>query len=80
MELKKLRQNQEDLHWPQDSNDLPVVDWETFQTQSVKRPLILISGFIHDVLLTRFIGKDATSAFFGGIYEHSNAAHNVRSI
>jgi stearoyl-CoA desaturase (delta-9 desaturase) len=23
------------------------------------------------------IGKDATTAFFGGIYDHSNAAHNV---
>lgn len=23
------------------------------------------------------IGKDATTAFFGGVYDHSNAAHNV---
>jgi stearoyl-CoA desaturase (delta-9 desaturase) len=26
------------------------------------------------------IGKDATTAFFGGIYDHSNAAHNVSSV
>jgi hypothetical protein len=26
------------------------------------------------------IGKDATTAFFGGVYDHSNAAHNVRSV
>jgi stearoyl-CoA desaturase (delta-9 desaturase) len=57
--------------------------------QSRDRPLILISGFIHDVtsflsehpggphLLTKSVGKDATTAFFGGVYDHSNAAHNV---
>ena len=59
------------------------------QEQSLKRPLVLISGFIHDVssfmdehpggrhLLAKNIGKDATTAFFGGVYDHSNAAHNV---
>jgi len=29
MQLKKLRQTQETLTWPSDSNDLPVVSWET---------------------------------------------------
>jgi stearoyl-CoA desaturase (delta-9 desaturase) len=28
-------------------------------------------------MLIKFIGKDATTAFFGGVYDHSNAAHNV---
>ena len=62
------------------------------QEQSQTRPLVLISGFIHDVgafldehpggrhLLAKQIGKDASTAFFGGVYEHSNAAHNVSSI
>jgi stearoyl-CoA desaturase (delta-9 desaturase) len=89
MELKKLRSKQ-GLEWPVDSNDLPVISWDSFQEQSSSRPLVLISGFIHDVssfldehpggrnLLAKDIGKDATSAFFGGVYEHSNAAHNVR--
>lgn len=60
--------------------------------QSLKRPLIVIAGFIHDVsdfidehpggahLLVKNIGKDATTAFFGGVYDHSNAAHNVSTI
>ncbi|KAF7328362.1 Acyl-CoA desaturase [Mycena venus] len=51
--------------------------------------LILIGGFIHDVsqfldehpggakVVQSFIGKDSTSAFFGGVYDHSNAAHNL---
>uniref|UniRef100_A0A0W0F6L9 stearoyl-CoA 9-desaturase n=1 Tax=Moniliophthora roreri TaxID=221103 RepID=A0A0W0F6L9_MONRR len=89
MQLKKLRETQDNLTWPTDSNDLPVISWETFQNQSNKRPLILISGFIHDVsdfleehpggrhLLVKYIGKDATTAFFGGVYGHSNAAHNL---
>ncbi|KAF8723813.1 hypothetical protein AX14_009161 [Amanita brunnescens Koide BX004] len=88
MQLKKLRETQEKLQWPNDA-DLPIVSWESFQEQSQKRPLILISGFIHDVsdfiqehpggphLLIKMIGKDATTAFFGGVYDHSNAAHNL---
>lgn len=62
------------------------------QEQSKERPLVLIAGFIHDVssfidehpggrhLLAKNVGKDATAAFFGGVYDHSNAAHNVRSL
>jgi stearoyl-CoA desaturase (delta-9 desaturase) len=58
----------------------------------MKRPLVLIAGFIHDVsdfvdehpggrhLIVKYIGKDATTAFFGGIYDHSNAAHNLLSM
>ena len=59
------------------------------QEQSINRPRVLIAGFIHDVnsfieehpggrhMLAKYIGKDATTAFFGGVYDHSNAAHNV---
>jgi stearoyl-CoA desaturase (delta-9 desaturase) len=93
MELKKLRETQEHLTWPSDSNDLVVISWESFREQAKTRPLIVVAGFIHDVsdfldehpggrhFLVKNIGKDATTAFFGGIYDHSNAAHNVcRSI
>jgi stearoyl-CoA desaturase (Delta-9 desaturase) len=90
MQLKRLRKTQEGLAWPQDNEHLPVISWESFLDQASKRPLIAIAGFIHDVsdfmdehpggrhLLARNIGKDATTAFFGGVYDHSNAAHNVR--
>lgn len=49
----------------------------------------MIAGFIHDTtefidqhpgsrsLLERHIGKDATAAFFGGVYDHSHASQNV---
>ncbi|KZS97073.1 delta9-fatty acid desaturase [Sistotremastrum niveocremeum HHB9708] len=89
MQLKKLRAQQDILEWPTDSNELPVVSWESFQEQAQSRPLVLISGYIHDVsrfmdehpggrhLLAKNIGRDATTAFFGGVYDHSNAAHNL---
>ena len=31
-------------------------------------------------LLSSNIGKDATTAFLGGVYEHSHAAHNVSPV
>ncbi|KIY69335.1 hypothetical protein CYLTODRAFT_442758 [Cylindrobasidium torrendii FP15055 ss-10] len=92
MELKRLREDQEKIVWPASTNDLPVISYDSFsavQAQAAKRPLVLIAGFIHDVstfmeehpggahLIKRFIAKDATTAFFGGIYDHSNAAHNL---
>ncbi|KAJ7581517.1 hypothetical protein C8J56DRAFT_1102718, partial [Mycena floridula] len=89
MQLKRLRETQEDLTWPSENSDLPVIGWADYQKQSETRALVLISGFIHDVssfldqhpggahLLLKFVGKDATAAFFGGVYEHSNAGHNL---
>jgi stearoyl-CoA desaturase (delta-9 desaturase) len=47
-------------------------------------------GFIHGVVsfidehpggahfIIKYNGKDTSSAFFGGVYDRSNAAHNVR--
>ena len=64
----------------------------TVQEESKSRPLILLSGFIHDVssfmdqhpggrhYLTAHSGRDVTALFFGGVYKHSNAAHNVCSL
>ncbi|KAG9312605.1 delta 9-fatty acid desaturase protein [Chiua virens] len=89
IQLKRLRHKQEMLAWPSEKSDLPVVTWEDFQRQAESRALICIAGYIHDItdffdkhpggpnLLKTHKGKDATSSFFGGIYEHSNAAHNL---
>lgn len=90
MELKRLRKKQDNLKWPKGSSDLPIVPWASFTKQAEKRALVVVAGFIHDVsgfldehpggraYLLRYVGKDATTAFFGGVYEHSNAGHNVR--
>ncbi|KAI9444254.1 delta9-fatty acid desaturase [Lactarius indigo] len=92
MQLQRLRETQEGILWPQENNNLPIISWKSFQEQSQKRPLILVAGFIHDVstfidehpggrhLLVKNIGKDASTAFFGGVYDHSNAAHNLLSM
>ncbi|KAG8698406.1 hypothetical protein FRC08_005954 [Ceratobasidium sp. 394] len=89
MELKRIKARSEKMQWPKSSNDLPVIGWDEFQSLAKERNLVLISGFIHDItsfmeehpggrhLLSKNIGKDATTAFFGGVYDHSNAAHNL---
>ncbi|ETW75928.1 hypothetical protein HETIRDRAFT_422558 [Heterobasidion irregulare TC 32-1] len=92
MQLKRLRETQDGISWPEQVDHLPIVSWREFQEQSINRPLVLIAGFIHDVnsfieehpggrhMLAKYIGKDATTAFFGGVYDHSNAAHNFLSM
>ncbi len=59
------------------------------QERSKSSSLILIAGFIHDAssfahehpggsaLIHKSTGLDMTGSFFGGVYNHSNAAHNV---
>jgi len=69
------------------------MEWDDFVEQSDKsgRALIAIAGIVHDIsgfiadhpggkaLITSGIGKDATAMFNGGVYNHSNAAHNLLS-
>ncbi|EIW75726.1 delta 9-fatty acid desaturase protein [Coniophora puteana RWD-64-598 SS2] len=88
MKLKALKDVQDSLPWPPPASQLPVVTWEEFQEQSKTRALLLIAGFIHDAslfaeshpggeaLITQSAGKDVTASFFGGVYNHSHAAHN----
>ncbi|KIP09833.1 hypothetical protein PHLGIDRAFT_28800 [Phlebiopsis gigantea 11061_1 CR5-6] len=89
MRLKHLKREQDRLKWPVESGDLPVVSWDTYKAQAGQRALVLVAGFIHDIeqflddhpggrrLLEKYIGQEATPAFFGGVYDHSNAAHNL---
>ncbi|KAL4402231.1 stearoyl-CoA 9-desaturase [Malassezia pachydermatis] len=72
--------------------DLPVITWDDFVEQAKTRPLIVVHGYIHDMsnfmdehpggreFIAQRIGKDASVAFSGGVYEHSNAAHNLLSM
>ena len=89
MSVKKLAAMAEDIKWPTSSNDLPVLTWDQFQEEAKSRQLVVISGFIHDVsqfmdehpggraLIKTRLGKDATTAFYGGYYDHSNGAGNL---
>lgn len=66
-----------------------MIEFEEFKQQSKTRGLVLISGIVHDVtdfiashpggraLIKSAVGKDGTAVFNGGVYLHSNAAHNM---
>jgi len=89
MKLQKLHEEQAQLSKPKKVNNLPIVSWEEFQEESKTRKLVVIQGIVHDVssfikehpggykLIASKIGKDASTAFFGGVYDHSNAAQNL---
>ncbi|GAA5977379.1 hypothetical protein JCM10908_004958 [Rhodotorula pacifica] len=89
MKLKAISREAEEISWPKDSNHLPVLTWDDFEAECKTRQLMVIGGFIHDVstfidehpggraLIKTRLGRDATTAFFGGVYDHSNGAANV---
>ncbi|KAI1075618.1 delta-9 fatty acid desaturase [Whalleya microplaca] len=89
---KKLDQKRATLDWGVPLEQLPVIDWDDFVSESKNgKALVAIAGVIHDVtdfikdhpggkaLISSAIGKDATAIFNGGVYNHSNAAHNLLS-
>ncbi|KAJ9319535.1 hypothetical protein DTO271D3_304 [Paecilomyces variotii] len=93
-EQKKLDARRSKLDWGTPISQLPIITWDDFQTESAKadgRALVVIAGVVHDVadfieehpggkaFISSAIGKDATATFNGGVYQHSNAAHNLLS-
>ena len=89
---KKLDQKRARLDWGVPLDQLPVMEWDDYVDQAKNgRGLIAVAGVVHDVsnfikdhpggkaMIGSGIGKDATAMFNGGIYMHSNAAHNLLS-
>ncbi|KAJ5764927.1 hypothetical protein N7520_004486 [Penicillium odoratum] len=89
---KKVDQKRATLDWGVPLEHLPVVSWDDFLVEAQSgKALTVIAGVIHDVtgfvnehpggktLISSAIGKDATALFNGGVYSHSNAAHNLLS-
>lgn len=87
--LRKIDQTSSKLDWGVPIESLPVITWNDYVHQAKNgRPLIAISGIVHDVskfidehpggkaMIGMGVGKDATAMFNGGVYRHSNAAHN----
>lgn len=86
---KKLDRMKQQLNWGTSVNDLPIWDQEHFNEIAKKEGLLIISGIVHNVknfikehpggqaLVRASLGKDATKAFNGHVYAHSNAAHNL---
>jgi stearoyl-CoA desaturase (delta-9 desaturase) len=90
---KALDRKRQGLDWGVPLTQLPVVHWDDFRARCTEegKALVAIGGVVHDVsafvaehpggrsLIKSAIGKDATALFNGGVYEHSNAAHNLLS-
>ncbi|KAI9024958.1 stearoyl-CoA desaturase [Phycomyces nitens] len=85
----KLEAAKQKLKFGTPIDELPVYTWEEFQTLVHKydRQWILIEGILYDMesfehpggakYITTAFGKDMTTAFNGGIYNHSNGARNL---
>jgi len=87
---KKIDQAASQLSWGAPLESLPVMSFEEYQEQAKNgKALIAVAGVVHDVtdfitshpggkaIIKSGIGKDATAMFNGGVYYHSNAAHNL---
>ncbi len=89
---KKIDQKRAKLDWGVPLDQLPVMEWDDYTDQvSNGRCLVAVAGIVHDVtdfvndhpggknMIRSGMGKDATAMFNGGVYNHSNAAHNLLS-
>lgn len=90
---KTIDRKRAQLNWGIPIEQLPTVSPEEFRRwareAAPERALIAVAGIVHDVapfmndhpggiaLLKSSIGKDATSAFNGAVYDHTTAAHNL---
>lgn len=86
---KKLDRMKSKLNWGSPVDKLPIMDREEFNTRAKKDGLIIINDIVHDVkgfikshpggqaVVRASLGKNATDAFYGAVYAHSNAAHNM---
>jgi len=91
MQQKKLDQLKVKLTWGPDVAALP--EWTPDDVQNAiknGKAVMIIDGLVHDItnfvdhhpggsIIKPYIGKDATDAFNGDIYDHSNAARNLLS-
>jgi len=90
MKQKKLDKEKKTLKWGPTKDTLPAYTWKEIETlTSEGASLIVINGYVHDVsnflkehpggeaFLKLKICKDATEAFDGNPYNHSNSARNL---
>jgi len=89
MKQQKLDSEKSKFNWGVPLQKLPFMTMQEFNSRSAEgSSLILIDNLIYDVakfsdehpggkkILISYIGKDATQAFNGSVYNHSNAARN----
>ncbi|CAO3572769.1 unnamed protein product [Mortierella alpina] len=91
---KEVLEKKTKLQWGTPIADLPILSFEDFQhaCKNDRKQWILLEGVVYDVAdfmtehpggekyIKMGVGKDMTSAFNGGMYDHSNAARNLLSL
>ncbi|CAO3636417.1 unnamed protein product [Mucor fragilis] len=91
MEEKRIQAQKAKLSFGTPLKDLPIYTWEEYQSLVLNdsKKWVLIEGVLYDVgefmkehpggmkYLSTAVGKDMTTAFNGGIYNHSNGARNL---
>ncbi|EGF80301.1 hypothetical protein BATDEDRAFT_11509, partial [Batrachochytrium dendrobatidis JAM81] len=94
MAQKVIDRKRAKLLWGPKDEDLPRYTFATFQRMCTEqhRSLIVIDGNVYDVehfmdqhpggrgFLKASIGKDVSTSFNGGVYDHHNAARNLASM
>ncbi|KAI0242549.1 stearoyl-CoA 9-desaturase [Massospora cicadina] len=92
MKEKKLNQCRATINWGVPVETLPSISFDQYRDECANgKCWILIDGVVHDVesfmhehpggikYIQVYIGKDASAAFSGIVYDHSNAARNLMS-
>jgi stearoyl-CoA desaturase (delta-9 desaturase) len=91
MTQKEIQKVKEGINWGIPISNPPMYSWDEFfhQSKTQGKPWTLIEGIIYDVSTfidehpggARFIklaiGKDITTAFNGGVHNHSNSARSL---
>ncbi|KAI8379746.1 stearoyl-CoA desaturase [Radiomyces spectabilis] len=91
MQEKKILAEKRKLAYGTPIEDLPIYTWDEYQSLVLNdnKKWILLEGILYDVedfmhehpggvkYLSTALGKDMTTAFNGGIYNHSNGARNL---
>ncbi|KAI7870832.1 stearoyl-CoA desaturase [Spinellus fusiger] len=88
----KLEKEKKSIAYGTPINQLPVYTWNEYQhlVNDCNKPWILIEGILYDLegfdhpggikYITAGYGKDMTTSFNGGVYNHSNGARNLLSM
>jgi stearoyl-CoA desaturase (delta-9 desaturase) len=91
MTQRKIQKIKEGINWGTPISELPLYSWDEFfdLSKTQGKAWILIEGVIYDVstfidehpggaqFIKLSIGKDITTAFNGGVYDHSNGARSL---
>ena len=88
--LQQRQRSRKDQKHDDRTIQLPVMSWDQYVCEALNgRSLVAIAGFVHDIsdfmtehpggraFIQSAVGKDATSMFTGGVYDHSNHARTI---